>query len=48
MIAAAAASRFDQGYRSPLNLGVRSRLKLEEIQATLYDYEPSAVASNLA
>ena len=43
MIAAAAASRYERGYRSPLDLGVRSRLKLEEIPHSLYES-----AANLA
>ena len=36
MIAAAAASRYQQGCYSPLNLGVQSRLNLEEIRTCLY------------
>lgn len=47
MIAAAAASRYERGWRSPLDLGVQSRLKLEAIPAQLYDPE-LFVPSNLA
>ncbi|MEL7083814.1 MAG: tRNA (adenosine(37)-N6)-threonylcarbamoyltransferase complex transferase subunit TsaD [Cyanobacteria bacterium J06597_1] len=48
MIAAAAASRYEHGWRSPLDLGVRSRLNLEDIPANLYDSASPVSASNLA
>ena len=48
MIAAAAASRYEHGWRSSLDLGVRSRLKLEEIQDILYDPALLDLFSSLA